>query len=215
MAYHTIHPPTRPRDALMSSARSTRRPAFTLVELLLSLAVVGVVGLGVMFMLAGTSAAARTQNDARMNVTRQQVASARLSTLTRANAMILAAGPGYLVFWKGDVNGNSKPDLAELRRLEWDSQAREVWVSEAPPSLDPASNTAYELNHPFATTTQALAGSVLFPTSVILQNIATWEVTLDKADPQAARLMKLKVHLGDLPVDQAVIVISALRASTQ
>jgi|GEM_PF-5944409 len=186
--------------------------AFTLVEMLLSLAVIAIIGLGVMFMLAGTQASAQLQEDTRMRVTREQVALARLGTLCRSNAMVLAADATHLVFWKGDVNGNNKPDLAELRRLEWNAAARQIWISEAPEDLAPASNTTYQLNAAFSNVTSTLAGSANFPTQVVLDNVMQWELTLDNAAPQSARLMKIEIRFTGSPDDQAIRMIASLRA---
>lgn len=189
-----------------------RRAGFTLVELMLSLAVIAIIGLGVMFMLAGTQASAQLQEDARLRVTREQVAMTRLGTLCRSNAMVLAVDATHLVFWKGDVNGNGKADLAELRRLEWSPAAKQIWVSEAPEDLAPASNTTYPLNASFSTITSALAGSSTFPTRVVLDDITHWELTLDEASPQAARLMKIETRFFGSSNAQAIRMIASLRA---
>lgn len=187
--------------------------AFTLVEMLLALAVAGMVGVTTIVMLAGASSAAQTHTDTRQSSMRRQVTIIRLGGVTRSAAMVLAADDHALVLWTGDANNNAVPDLSELRRLQWDEDSQEVWVSQAPAVLLPGADTTYTLADAFGTITQGLAGTAAMPTQVLLQDITDWQVTLDKAVLHDARLLRIDLMLVTEQGQQPTAVIAGLRAS--
>lgn len=203
------------RQATLSQAAMspTAAHAFTLVEMLLALAVSSIIGLTVLLMLSGASTAAQTQHDTREATVTRQVVVARLSSLTRCTAVVLAKSDSSLVLWKGDMNANNKPDLSELRRIEWDSDSKEIWVSESPVDMNIASDVVYGIGDDFSTLSLAAAGTAVFPTQVILGQIQGWSVTLDEPVSQDARLLRLDVQLTHGSGNDTATIISALRAS--
>lgn len=186
---------------------------FTLVELLLALGVSGLIGLGVVLMLSGAGVATQQQRAGRDATVSRQVVMARLSTLTRAAAMVLAVEDDAMVLWMGDVNGNGKPELSELRRLTWNSVTGEVHQYQAPAGLDEDEDFTHELTADFDAVTRGLEGDAAFVGELVVRQVTQWSLTLDKAQVRQARLLRLDVtYRHDGREDQAVI-ISALRAS--
>jgi len=184
---------------------------FTLVELLLAVAISAIIGLTVVMMLAGVGASIRTNDDIRRASVKRQVAILRLGSLTRCAAMVLSKGPDHVVLWKGDTTGNGKPNISELRRIQWDADAGEVWTYESLTDLPPASDTTYELNADYSAVTASLAGSALFPKHVTLQHVTDWTLDLDTPIVQSARMIRLHLTIESESGPDAALVISNLR----
>lgn len=199
--------------AMRKQNTGCRSSAFTLVEILLALSVSSMVGLSVLFMLSGAISAAQKQHDTREATFTRQLCIARLSSLTRCTAMVLATDDHSLVLWKGDINANNKPDLSELRRIEWDTDTKEVWLSESPVGMDVSSDVTYGLTNDFIAISSAAAGTAVFPTKVILGDIESWTLTLDQPTAHDARLLRLDVQLTHDSGDDTATIISSLRAS--
>lgn len=227
MASRPIHPSTR--ELIMTNTTPTTRSAddggpgvrpsrkaraFTLVEMLLALAICSLVGLTVALLLGGIGAATRESQDTRRTVVQRQVAVARLGALTRGTAMVLSKGSNHVVLWKGDMTGNGKPNLSELRRIEWDANTNEVWTYEAPSSLSAAADTAYDLTADFSAATASLAGTASFPGQTTLQEVAAWNTTLDNASTQSAKLLRVTVTLTQDTGSDNATIIAYLRATT-
>lgn len=186
--------------------------AFTLVEVLLALAISGMIGAAAMMMLTATGNATQTQHDTRRATVKRQVVFTRITPLLRDAARVLDHGDAHLVLWTGDLNRNAKPDLSELRRIEW-TAGNEVVVYEAPPNLAAVADTTYELTHDFDAATAALAGSAAFPGRVTLRGVTDFNLMLDAADPAAARTIRLRLTVATESGDDTSVVVAALRAS--
>lgn len=189
-----------------------RTAGFTLVELLLALALSSVVGLLTAMMLAQLSAATRDQSDIRRAEIARQVAVARLGAFARSTSMALASDASHLVLWKGDVNGDGRPNLSELRRLTWDAGAQDVRTCESPANLDPALDQTYQLTDDFLAIAAAHAGSPAFPESVALQHVTAAQWQFDTPSAQTARLIRLQVTLNNASGTDVATIISALHA---
>ncbi len=202
MAIGTIHSRAR--------LRASRR-GFTTIELLLSLAVTAMVGMVVVMMLAGVTTATDRQHDTRRASTQRQVAIVRLGELTREAAMVGAMGPRHLLLWLHDEDDDGKPRLSELRRIEWDEQAGEVWVYEAGdrPWLDDLmQDRSFDS---YDALTRHLKGTDWFPGRRRLNDVTGWSVVLDEDDPHAARLLRLRVTLDQPGGEDTATIIAALR----
>lgn len=184
---------------------------FTLVELLLGLAITALIGLGVAMMLGAIGAATRSSIDIRRQVIKRQVAVARLGSLTRSAAMVLAYGDDHLVLWTGDRTGNGVPDLSELRRIEWDQAQQRLLTAEAPDDLNPAADITYDFDDSFNTITAGLAATAVFPQTTTLEGVTAWAVQLDEADAQSARAVQLQITVDNNGVSDTAVIMSSLR----
>ncbi|MEX2673747.1 MAG: hypothetical protein WD294_16725 [Phycisphaeraceae bacterium] len=186
--------------------------AFTLVEMLIGLALSSMVGLGVAMMLAAVGSGTQTQQHSRESMVTRQVVIHRLGEVTRdAASMVLTDHPHHIVLWIADANGNRVPDTSELRRIEWDKQSQEIWVYEAVDDL--AVDRSYNLNQSYTGATNAEINIGNMPGRLLLSCVTDWEVDFDEADVKAARLLRVRVTFERAGGEETVTVISALRHS--
>jgi type II secretory pathway component PulJ len=188
-----------------------KRVAYTLVELLLAVAICSVVAVTVLMMLDSIIAATGTQLDTRRANVRRQVAAERLGAQTRGAAMYLARGDAHLVLWTGDTRRNGLPDLSELRRIEWDAASGSVRSYEAPETLDGALDVMYGLDSDFSAITASAAGGASLPGRTLLGDVTAWELLLDDDDAQAARLLRLRVTIQSESGPETATIVSGLR----
>jgi hypothetical protein len=91
--------------------------------------------------------------------------------------------------WVADSRRNQKPDLSELRRIEWDSTSRQIRCYEAPAGLADASNTTYDLSTTdFLSVTSALKGTTNFPYTVWGNGVTAFQ-TAPAGATQATKLV--------------------------
>ena len=211
MAVDPLHP--RAVQPVRCDLSRTVRAGFTVIELLLAMAVSSMVGLVVVMMLMQSGTATDRQHDTRRASVQRQVATVRLGELMRETAMVVGTGSRHVVLWKQDVNGNGQPELSELRRIEWDDETGEVWVYESPPDLPESEDETYLLNPSVINDmTRLRSGTSKFPGQVRLTGITGWELALDdEGDILAARLLRLRVTLEQESGPDEATVVAALR----
>lgn len=198
-------------NVLASSARRQRH-GFTLLEILLAVSLTAVIGLSVAIMLGAMNSATQVEGDARRGTIRRQVASARLGNTIRSAVMVLAAGDDHLVLWHTDANQNTSPDLSELVRVEFDSDAGELQSYAAPDDLDPMSDISYDLTDDFGAITAGLAGSAALPRTRLVSDVTACDIELDQADPQEARLIRVQMTIDQPSGPVTVTIAVGLRA---
>lgn len=200
-------------DAIQSAATFVRRPgrAFTMVELLLALAITGLVSASVAAMLMAVSYGTSSDRDLRTVVVNTKVIDARISSAIRSSRAILETGTDYLVLWSDDTNPNGTadaPDLSEIRLIERDSGSDELNSYKFPDSWTQAqidaANESYQLSgNPagfFLTeTTQAKTAGYFQPT-LWGSGITAIQFQLDDTDPATTSMASYRLTLsaGDL-----------------
>ena len=109
------------------TAQSERRPnrrAFTLVEVLLALAITALVGLSVAAMLTATAYGTTSRQEMRGLLVKTQTISARLNAAIRTSKVVLYPNAGqatsndYLVLWTADENDDSTKQNNEVQLIE-------------------------------------------------------------------------------------------------
>ena len=178
--------------------RGTRRArGITLVEILMALAITGLVAAGVASLLMATASGTKDRQELRQRNVRTDVLSHRLDGAIRSSSMLLARDNKTLVFWTADTKKNGVPNLSELRRIEYDTATKRVLCYEAPATLADAANTPFDLaTTDFLTATAALRGTASFPGTVWGNNVQAWSTTPDPA-PRTTRLIgyRFTIHL--------------------
>ncbi len=166
------------------SAIHPRRPrGVMLVEILLALAITGMVAAGVASLLFATATGTQDRQETRQRNVRVEVLAHRIDTAIRSSSMLLARDTRCLVFWTADRKTNGVPNLSELRRIEWDNSKKQVICYEAPATLADASNTPYDpATTDFLTTTASLRGSASFPATVWANNVRAWDTSTSPID---------------------------------
>ena len=166
------------------TARRHRHPrGVMLVEILLALAITGLVAAGVASLLMATASGTKDRQELRQRNVRVDVLAHRLDGAIRSSCMLLARDSRTLVLWTGDKNKDGAVNVAELRRIEHDNSAKQIICYEAPATLPAASNTAYDLTTTtaanFLTATAALRGTASFPGTVWGNNVQAWSSSPD------------------------------------
>ena len=188
-----------------------RRRAFTLLELMLALAIAGLVTASVAAMLVAVSYGTSSERDLRGVVVKGKVIDARISSAIRGSRAILEQGTDYLVLWMGDINPNgtsAAPDLSEIRLIERDSGNNNLSSYSFPDSWNQAqidaANVSYTLTgnaagfFQTATATAKTAGS--FQPTLWGTDVTSIVFELDGADPVTTALVSYQLTLsaGDL-----------------
>lgn len=180
------------RTSLHNALRKHR--GFTTVELLLTLAVTGVVGLGIASMLLAIGNGTDTKTDVRSVMARHKVFSSRLADAIGGSKRILATGTNYIVLWNSDANGDSQPNLSEIQRIEWNSSTKELW-SYVGTVATGGTDTSYQLTADFGTITTNLKTGSSFPGTKWGSNVSAWSTTLNNATVQSATLLSYRYTL--------------------
>ena len=164
----------------------TRRPrprgatarGIMLVEVLLAMAITGMVAAAVASLLFVTANGSRDRDDLRRRNVRSDVLAGRVDGAIRASSVLLGRDANCLVLWVADSRKNEKPDLSELRRIEWDAATKELRCYAAPAAgLADADNPTYGLGDDFLALTAALRGSATFPGETWGYNVTAWDST--------------------------------------
>jgi type II secretory pathway pseudopilin PulG len=178
-----------------------RRPArcgVMLVEILLALAITGMVAAGVASLLFAVSGGTKDRQELRRRNVRVDVLAARIDAAIRSSSMVLGRDSRCLVLWVSDTKPNGAPDLSELRRIEWDSTTKQMRCFEAPATLNPADDTAYALGTTdFVSTTAGLRGLPSFTSTVWANGVSGWSSSPDPVT-QSTRVVSYGVTI-DLP----------------
>ena len=163
----------------MSRPRTTRaaRRGLMLVEVLLALVISGMVAAVVASMLFALANGSRDRLDLRHRNVRADVVNARLDTAIRSSSMLLGGDAKCLVFWVADTRKNGKPDLSELRRIEWNAASKQIRCYQAPAGLADADDTGFQTSDDFVTATAAIAGSATFPGEIWATGVTGWTIT--------------------------------------
>ncbi len=176
----------------MNAINPRRHRGLMLVEILLALAISGMVAAGVASLLLATATGTQDRQETRQRNVRVDVLSHRIDAAIRSSSMLLARDTRCVVFWTADLKNNGVPNLSELRRIEWDNSKKQVVCYQAPATLADASNTAYDLaTTNFLTTTAGLRNSASFPGTVWAKNVRAWETSPGVVTPATRSTIRL------------------------
>lgn len=202
--------------AIIDPARTQRalrqRWAYTLVELLLALSLLSLIATTVASVLFGFSRGTEGRHDLRRRNATADVVCNRIEAAIRPCAMLLASGERFMVLWTADADGNGKPNLSELSRIEWDPSSGEIRAYRAD-GIAEADDAVNELTADFDTLTQDMKEAAEFPNSPIAANVRNWTIAEQPA-PQSARLISFSLTLADGDGTWPVRSSAALRGQT-
>ncbi len=203
---------------------AVRRPlrAFTMVELLLAIAITGMVSVAVATMLVAVAYGTSSDLDLRSVVVTGKVVNGRVDSAIRASRAILEIGTDYLVLWTGDTNPNGAsdaPDLAELRLIERDNGTNELRSyafseSWSQAQID-AANASYALAGNaagfFQTATAAAKTAGSFQPTKWASGVTAAQFSVDGADPVTNRLVSYQLTLGVGDLSEVVVGATSIR----
>jgi type II secretory pathway component PulJ len=170
----------------------------TVMELLLALGITAMVGAAVLAMLLVVAVGSEQNEEARRRNATARVISERIDAEIRSATAVLASDEHMLVLWMGDRRQNQKPNLSELRRIEWDPDSRQIRRYAAPADLAEADDTEYELSQDFAAITASLNQTPGFVGQTWAHEAAAWRISPAGAGADT-RLIQYELILGDAP----------------
>ena len=192
--------------------RNRNAGGFTLVEVMLAMAAATMVAASITSVLFVTSHAPAGDDGIRSMVVQTRVATARMSSLARSAQMILDAGPDYVIFWTGDLDGDDQPSLSELCRVEWDAGLNELHAYRAPADLSDARDTLYSLATDFDSITEAIKGTAEFPVEVWARNLTEMAMDLNDNDPREASGFSARLTMESNGRHYSVIMSATIRS---
>ncbi|HEV2294622.1 MAG TPA: hypothetical protein VGR35_12270 [Tepidisphaeraceae bacterium] len=170
------------------------RRGVMLVEILMALAISGLIAGGVASLLLAVANGSRDSQELRRRNVRVDVLGARIDAAIRSSRMVLGRDDTSVVLWIADSNNNAAPNLSELRRIEWEPTTKQLLCFEAPATLADASNPAYDLpTTDFVATTAALRGTASFPSTVWANEVIAWSTS--PAVTRTSRLISYEVTI--------------------
>jgi len=189
----------------------TRHPHYTgltLVEMLLSLAAIGLIGGAIASMLAAVSYGTQESQDLRSFVVESKTLSARLTADVRKSRRVLHAGDDYIVLWVTDADADGSPSLHEIQRIGLNTDNQTLVSYEA---ADGAPDTEYELDDDFSDTPNNPTSNSDFPASVWGRNVTAFNITLDEPEAQDASLVSFRLTLSNGALEHVAVNAAALR----
>ncbi|MCC6679764.1 MAG: hypothetical protein IT445_02575 [Phycisphaeraceae bacterium] len=185
---------------------SAIRHGFTIVELLIALTCTALIGAAIASMMTAVGYGTTSSRELRELAVKSKALCARVTAAVRQSSMVLEAGDDYLVLWRYDTDGDGTPSAAELQRLDYNADADTLTSFEPDPS---AADDEYALTDDFEIVTNALIASDELVASLWASDVTDWELVLDNATAQEARLLGLRQTLsaGDLS-DVAIAAVS-------
>lgn len=213
------HPSAVRRVACLSRWGRVRSPGqgFTIIELLIALAITGFIGAAIAAMLFTAARGTSDNYSQRELLIRQKVLDSRVSATLRSGYQLLAAGNDYVVLWMGDARANIKPNISELCRLEYDSENKRLlaYQGEFPQGWSEvqleAADIDYDLTSDFNTITTGLKSGSYFPVEVWLTGISGMTFTKNHNDPKLATLVSYQATLESTLLNQTTIGAVAIR----
>jgi len=172
--------------------RTSCRQGLTLVEMLMALAITGLIGAAIASMLTAVSYGTSDTRDIRSLVVKNKTLSARITANIRQSAQVLDAADGYVVLWTKDLNASGVPDLLELQRIELNTVSDEL-TSYTPDPV--ATDVAYVITDDFNAISTALITSGDLVGELWATGVAQWTVSVDTPDPLNAALVSFQLTL--------------------
>lgn len=174
----------------------THRPAFTLVEALVSVLVCTIIAGAVMVLLntviRGTSTGSATSQSRQ----RSEIVSEKVSSLLRPASMILQSSDESVIVWTGDIDGSGGIGRHEIRMITWDAENGTIISYDHP---DDSSENMSDY-----TPAQAVLAAGLLPS----RSIATGIVSCSFTSIEHGRAVQVRFtsHHGSNPETNSILV---------
>ena len=188
--------------------RIVTRRGLTLVELMIALAVTGVIGAAMVGMVSAVSAGTDEATDMRGVTVERKRVSARVGAAVREASMVLDASATELVLWTRDLDDDGLPGVHEIERIEFNSAEGRLDRYAADPAL---ASESYELSEDFLLLTDGWIGAEQMLQEGWSTNVSALTWSLDDADPQAARLVSYRLTFTRGRLSDEMIGAAGLR----
>jgi len=197
-----------PRVTTRRQRIACRSRGFTLVELMMALAITALIGAAVTAMMFGVSHGTNESKDVRGLALRCKAINARLSACIRTARAVLDADDDRLILWTGDANDNGLPDLSEVHRIARDTDTGDLTSYTF---ADDGTDVEHQLGDDFDTATTNAIDSGDMTGAVWAQAVSGFDITLDDSTAQSADLVSFRLTLVAGNLSDVTINAAALR----
>jgi len=186
------------------------RTALTLAELVLSMAIMAIVGAGVAGVSMALSTAHIDSQAVQENIQTASASMMRLQKCVSGAKLVTSISPDAVVIWTEGVDGDNKIDLSELVTLCYDPDTKElseqrvifpVEMAVADKAVLDASVTLASAGNK-ATVNTLTSASQYYQTRLIASNVESFQAIASPAAPMSKLLtLKYTVGAGDNAID--------------
>ena len=196
---------------------SPRSRGMTLVELLLAMAITSIVAMAAAGMLSAVSYGSSERSDLRAMIVRQEMIAVRLSAAIRAARQVLVCNDTTLILWITDANHDNKPQVSEVRWIEFDAAADEITNTHItwPGAFNDEQKTAADKDYVagLSRDTQHTGMSAYVVHERWASDVHSWELTPSHAVLTQCTLVSFRVTFADSQEQtQTMIGAAALRS---
>ena len=187
----------------MSVAAFNRRRhrGFLAIELLTAMAVVGLIGLGVVGLLFMLTAATDEGQQRLSEMVDAQIARARVSESIRHADRCLGAEAETVVLWKGDIYRSGTIERSELIGLVWSSADDSLRLIEPDP-LESTPEVTYVGDEDFVAVLQSLVSGGQMTSTPVVDDLTTCAFELIAAEDEGRPLIRVTVEPADDPASR-------------
>ncbi len=193
---------------------------FTLVELLIGLAITAVTAAVLAILINATAMGTNSTADGRRSLVRMQMIKSTLQDEFINTRAILATGTNYVVYWIGDQPGavtpaNGAVNLSELRMLTIDASGNlNVYCCKWPVGTSNSTiltnDTEYAASTNWYSTAASLIGTTYYATDTVATGVTSLVASLDSASPTSAKYVHLTIATNDGTVARQLVLGVAL-----
>ncbi len=192
-----------------------RRAGLTLVELIISLAIMALIGVTVASMLSAVAYGTDSDRDVRSLIARGKMTTARIDAAICESRSVLSTSQGVLVLWMRDEDGDETVDADEVRRLAFDGDAGTLtsYTAAAMTEADEDAGSGSDLSAALQTGTGPAMAQLV--AARWAERVEGWKVSTDDANPVKSRLVNYRLTLRSGGETPTVIGVAALRNVTE
>ena len=191
--------------------KRNRQPGFTLLELVLAMAITSMIGLSVVVAGSALSAAQSSTDCLSENIQAGRISMRTIESDIRTARLVLSGSSTALMLWKGDGNGDKLINLDEIVLLEYvpaQHLVQEVSVTGMPTGL----NTAYTLvqagNSAQIRQTMVSATYASYcNTRTLATNVGSLSLVISPAPPTSKTVLA-RMQIG--PADQRITLTNTI-----
>ena len=201
--------------------RSCRPGGLTIAELVLAMAITGVVGLSVSGVFMALSTAQAHSEDHQTYVQTARCTARHVQRILRKAKLIVAADAEGLLVWSEDTNGDGLINISELVGFVYDEQGKVLEQKRVafPASMSPATRDALDVHMALADLSDladldAKAQSTVpqyYVEELLADNVREFTGELDAAAP-LTKTVKLRLKIGTEKRVVTVYACATLRA---
>ncbi|MFG0275075.1 MAG: hypothetical protein ACF8QF_08460 [Phycisphaerales bacterium] len=196
----------------MSRRTATTRRALTLLELMLALAITGMIGVGIASTMTMVAAGAQGERDGRSAILRTHAVGVRLHAYLDNSLCVLQhdANRG-VALWLQDTGGEGAVNLSEIRIIWWDEANRRLSVErldmpeEWSVLLRATYNVAVPASSDFFAVMLAQRDAGVTKEQTLMESVESFNASFNAIDVQDATRM-------DLALDEEVEAIGVFQA---